>query len=174
LLGAIQLAYWWRPWPVRQRRAVVALAAMIPPIALLQQVLPAPQPLLWLYPAIVAGAGLPAPLSAAVVGVMALAAVFPLPPTDHTGAALVLGTTHTLLLSTVLAGLGMAAVRQLILVNADLQATRAELAELAVARERERLARDLHDLLGRTLSLIAVKAELAARLSAGRAPPAEA
>jgi two-component system sensor histidine kinase DesK len=69
-------------------------------------------------------------------------------------------------LSIVLAGLGMTAVRQLIAVNADLHATRAELADVAVAGERERLARELHDLLGRTLSLIAVKAELASRLSA--------
>jgi two-component system sensor histidine kinase DesK len=64
-------------------------------------------------------------------------------------------------------------VRQLIAVNADLHATRAELAELAVAGERERLARELHDLLGRTLSLIAVKAELASRLSAKGDPSAE-
>jgi two-component system sensor histidine kinase DesK len=48
------------------------------------------------------------------------------------------------------------------------------LADLAVADERERLARELHDLLGRTLSLIAVKAELASRLSAQRDPSAGA
>ena len=71
-----------------------------------------------------------------------------------------------MLLSIVLAGLGMNAVRQLIALNADLHATRAELAELAVAADRERLARELRDLLARTLSLIAVKAELASRLSA--------
>jgi two-component system sensor histidine kinase DesK len=60
----------------------------------------------------------------------------------------------------------MHAVRQLIRLNRDLHATRAELADLAVAADRERLARELHDLLARTLSLIAVKAELASRLSA--------
>jgi two-component system sensor histidine kinase DesK len=60
----------------------------------------------------------------------------------------------------------MNAVRQLIAANADLHATRAELADLAVAADRERLMRELHDLLARTLSLIAVKAELASRLSA--------
>src|ERR671936_2599318 len=65
-----------------------------------------------------------------------------------------------------LAGLGMNAVRQLISLNLELHATRAELADLAVASDRERLARELHDLLARTLSLIAVKAELASRLSA--------
>jgi two-component system sensor histidine kinase DesK len=51
--------------------------------------------------------------------------------------------------------------------NAELTEARAELARLAVARERERFARDLHDLLGHTLSVIAIKAELARRLLPG-------
>jgi signal transduction histidine kinase len=40
---------------------------------------------------------------------------------------------------------------------------RADLARLAVADERERFARDLHDLLGHSLSVIALKAQLARR-----------
>jgi two-component system, NarL family, sensor histidine kinase DesK len=48
--------------------------------------------------------------------------------------------------------------------NADLRDARSELAELAVSQERLRFARDLHDLLGHDLSLIALKAELAGRL----------
>jgi len=48
--------------------------------------------------------------------------------------------------------------------NAALRDARAELAEMAVAEERLRFARDLHDLLGHDLSLIALKAELARRL----------
>jgi two-component system sensor histidine kinase DesK len=40
-----------------------------------------------------------------------------------------------------------------------------EIERLAALGERERIARDLHDLLGHTLSLIVVKAELAARLT---------
>jgi two-component system sensor histidine kinase DesK len=39
-----------------------------------------------------------------------------------------------------------------------------EITRLAKLAERERIARDLHDLLGHTLSLIALKAELAHRL----------
>src|SRR5579859_3907701 len=27
LLGVIQLLYWWRPWPIQQRRAAIALVA---------------------------------------------------------------------------------------------------------------------------------------------------
>jgi two-component system, NarL family, sensor histidine kinase DesK len=52
--------------------------------------------------------------------------------------------------------------------NAELREARAELAELAVAEERLRFARDLHDLLGHDLSLIALKAELAGRLLPSR------
>lgn len=41
---------------------------------------------------------------------------------------------------------------------------REQRAELAVGRERTRLARDLHDILGHSLTVITVKAELAGRL----------
>jgi two-component system, NarL family, sensor histidine kinase DesK len=45
-----------------------------------------------------------------------------------------------------------------------LRQTRAELAQAAVAQERLRIARDLHDLLGHSLSLITLKAELSRRM----------
>ncbi len=48
--------------------------------------------------------------------------------------------------------------------NAQLDAARQEIARLAVAAERNRFARDLHDLLGHSLTVVAVKAELAGRL----------
>jgi two-component system, NarL family, sensor histidine kinase DesK len=57
--------------------------------------------------------------------------------------------------------------------NAELRAARAELAEMAVAEERLRFARDLHDLLGHDLSLIALKAELAGKLLPDRVTQAE-
>jgi two-component system, NarL family, sensor histidine kinase DesK len=56
-------------------------------------------------------------------------------------------------------------------VLAELQATRAELAALAVGRERLRISRDLHDLLGQSLSAISLKGDLAMRLL-GRDPAA--
>jgi two-component system sensor histidine kinase DesK len=49
------------------------------------------------------------------------------------------------------------------LVN-ELYRSRAELAELAVDEERVRVSRDLHDLLGQSLSAISLKGDLAARL----------
>lgn len=46
----------------------------------------------------------------------------------------------------------------------ELRAARAELAELALGRERLRLSRDLHDLLGQSLSAVSLKGDLAMRL----------
>lgn len=51
-------------------------------------------------------------------------------------------------------------------VNRELHIARGEIARLAVGDERLRFARDLHDLLGHSLSLIALKSELARRLIA--------
>jgi two-component system sensor histidine kinase DesK len=48
--------------------------------------------------------------------------------------------------------------------NSELRAAREQIARLAVADERLRFARDLHDLLGHSLSVIALKSELARRL----------
>ncbi|MGW3105175.1 sensor histidine kinase [Streptomyces sp. NPDC001100] len=47
----------------------------------------------------------------------------------------------------------------------ELRAAREELARRAVAEERMRFSRDLHDLLGHTLSVIVVKSEAARRLA---------
>ena len=177
LLGAIHVLYWRRPWPSPQRRAVVAAAAMVLTNIVLLHLLGLTQPLVWLYPALILGAGLPLSTAALGIGLTAVAAAAPLAaPMSHEGplAVRTLAPSHSVLLAIVLAGLAMNAVRQLIAVNAALYATRAELADLAVARERDRLAHELHDLLGRTLSLIAVKAELASRLSARRDASAEA
>jgi two-component system, NarL family, sensor histidine kinase DesK len=49
-----------------------------------------------------------------------------------------------------------------------LHSARAELARMAVAQERLRFARDLHDLLGYSLSSITLKSELAYRLADGQ------
>jgi two-component system sensor histidine kinase DesK len=48
--------------------------------------------------------------------------------------------------------------------NADLVAAEQENARLAVDNERNRFARDLHDILGHSLTVITVKAELAQRM----------
>lgn len=48
--------------------------------------------------------------------------------------------------------------------NAELKLSHDEVRRLAALAERERIGRDLHDLLGHTLSLITIKSELANRL----------
>ena len=47
--------------------------------------------------------------------------------------------------------------------NAKLRLAHDEITQLAKTAERERIARDLHDLLGHTLSLIVIKSELASK-----------
>jgi two-component system, NarL family, sensor histidine kinase DesK len=67
-----------------------------------------------------------------------------------------------------LVGIGMIAVSRLVVTVRELRAARREISQLAaaeaVARERLRFARDLHDLLGHSLSSITLKSELAGRL----------
>jgi len=48
--------------------------------------------------------------------------------------------------------------------RADLRLSMDEVRRLAASTERERIGRDLHDLLGQTLSMVALKSELAGRL----------
>ena len=63
-----------------------------------------------------------------------------------------------------LIGIGMITVSRLVVTVRELQAAREEIARLAVSEERLRFARDLHDLLGHSLSSITLKSELAGRL----------
>jgi len=56
---------------------------------------------------------------------------------------------------------------QKIRANSKLQMAHEEIEQLAKVAERERIARDLHDVLGHTLSVIVLKSELAGRLIAG-------
>ncbi|MCZ1017864.1 sensor histidine kinase [Streptomyces noursei] len=65
-------------------------------------------------------------------------------------------------------GFVMVGVQNLIRTTQELRAAREEVARLAANEERLRLARDLHDLLGHSLSLITLKSELAGRMLPGR------
>jgi two-component system sensor histidine kinase DesK len=69
-----------------------------------------------------------------------------------------------LFLLVLLIGFAMTGVRQLVLTTVELRKARATVAQLAANEERLRLARDLHDLLGHSLSLITLKSELAGRM----------
>ena len=109
---------------------------------------------------------------AAVVGVMtlptrgALVLTLGLALANELSARLVPGWTEQagLTFAICTAGFAMWGVQQLMLRNVDLLRAREENAQLVVAEERNRFARDLHDILGHSLTVITVKAELANRL----------
>jgi two-component system, NarL family, sensor histidine kinase DesK len=63
-----------------------------------------------------------------------------------------------------IAALAVWGVVHLVERNTQLAAAREEIERLAVDAERNRFARDLHDLLGHSLTVVSVKAELAGRL----------
>lgn len=67
-------------------------------------------------------------------------------------------------LAVFLTGMGTYGFHRLFAVIAELDRTREELARTAVSQERLRFSRDLHDLLGHTLSVMVVKAEVVRRL----------
>jgi len=110
--------------------------------------------------------------SAPLVGAMALAALL---------VPLAVGSWHVSLAKSFAdvtpvaipaVALATAATIQVVRANQELAAARAQLARLAAENERIRIARDLHDLLGHSLTTITVKAGLARRL--GPADPAGA
>ena len=68
------------------------------------------------------------------------------------------------LLNDLLVGIAAVAGRLLVEANQKLSQAREQIARLAVGEERLRFARDLHDLIGHSLSVIALKSELAGRL----------
>lgn len=63
-----------------------------------------------------------------------------------------------------LTGVTAAVLNRLLIANRELRRTREQLAVAAVAQERDRVSRDLHDALGHTLSVIVVKATAVRRL----------
>ncbi|RKE21262.1 sensor histidine kinase [Streptomyces sp. TLI_171] len=74
------------------------------------------------------------------------------------------GETFYISVATITNGLVIYGLSRLTDLVIEVHRSRAELATLAVAQERLRFARDLHDLLGYSLSAITLKCELAYRL----------
>jgi two-component system sensor histidine kinase DesK len=75
------------------------------------------------------------------------------------------GDIWSVLYGTVLSGFIVAMILRLVSVIRELQETRQELARAAVDEERLRFARDLHDLLGHTLSVMVLKAQVTRKLA---------
>ena len=159
-LGLIWAWFWTRICAGPDRRFTVpAIVATTLILTVFTLRTPAQYGSLFLYPVIMAGAafrwrgGL-----AAVVVLSLLSAVI-----DVTRGESVTTSTGQLL-NDLLVGIAAVGGRLLVEANQQLSQAREQIARLAVGEERVRFARDLHDLLGHSLSVIALKSELAGRL----------
>ncbi|MEU2609757.1 sensor histidine kinase [Streptomyces albus] len=77
------------------------------------------------------------------------------------------GVWTSFVIPALLGGFALMSARKTVRTMRELREARAVVAELAASEERLRLARDLHDLLGHSLSLITLKSELAGRMLPG-------
>lgn len=150
-----------QPLARRGRRAIRAGIALLAATAGLTLALGAPRSFTLLFVYVVAAAGLlqPPRIAGAVTGVAAVGVAIGLAVAGSDGS-----TVAAYAVTIVAVGALMAAFGNAMRANRELAEAREELARLAVSEERLRIARDLHDLLGHTLSLIALKSELATRL----------
>jgi two-component system, NarL family, sensor histidine kinase DesK len=158
-VGIFVWLIWRQPRPLPLRRAVLIIIVLLAIPTCLVLTDGAAWATLFIYVGGVIANNLPGRWALVGVGVCAGLSA---------GSLLIIGSSAGVIIGYATPALG---VGMLMLVMADLRASnrqlvdaRAELAQLAVTRERERFARDLHDLLGHTLSVIALKAELAGRL----------
>jgi two-component system, NarL family, sensor histidine kinase DesK len=164
LLAAVVLAYlyvMWRtpadPPPRRRGLAVAAMAAIIVALVLLR--FPGQWAPLLVFVSLSLAVVLPRGLAVRAIALVAAATVaLSLWQGLPSSTALLHGV------QTLIAGLGMLGFLHILGLNLQLLQAREELARMAVAKERLRFARDLHDLLGHSLSVIVLKSELASRL----------
>ncbi|MFE6833217.1 sensor histidine kinase [Streptomyces sp. NPDC057705] len=150
-----------RRMPVR--RVLLSLAVLAAQATILSLTLGREWLVLFVYVAISSGAALPAEYSRwTVPGTTALLAV--------TANAVPGGTAYLagLLIPALMGGFAMVGIRAMIRTTIELREARATVAQLAANEERLRMARDLHDLLGHSLSLITLKSELAGRMLPGQ------
>jgi two-component system sensor histidine kinase DesK len=156
--AVLWLWFWWGAIDSRSPAAApLTVALMTVLLAFLTYLAPPGRDAL-LLAALAAGAAFEARRAAAVVAALALLVgavqiIHGAQPPAAVGLAvnaLVVGA----------AGIGG---RLLLVTNRELTRARDEIAQLAVAEERLRFARDLHDLLGQDLTLAVLKSELAAR-----------
>src|SRR3954447_25818092 len=162
--GFLWFFVWWRNSRVHVGRPPAArsvLAVLLAGMVLLALVAPAGGDTALaglVYVGVAAAITLPPRHAAAVIAVLAgLVLVLPrvLPgwtPDDAFVPQLLLGCFAAF-------GIGQVIER-----NAQLARAREQLVDLAVTQERERMGRDVHDILGHSLTVITVKAELAGRL----------
>jgi two-component system sensor histidine kinase DesK len=148
-----------------ERRVHVALLVTLAALALyLEVAFGSGIPYQFMFVVIAAAVTLPTlPAASAVVTIMALTSgIYAL----RSGWDALSSTWESAVAPFAIVGFSMIIVNRLVLTVRELRAARGEITRLAVAEERLRFARDLHDLLGHSLSSITLKSELAGRLLA--------
>jgi two-component system, NarL family, sensor histidine kinase DesK len=164
---ALFIALYWSLLPParwlkrRGDERVMAALALMPAIAIVVLVAGAPKSYgaLFVYFVVAVGMLLPERVAVAVVGATSLGVGIAAAAWGAGG-----GEIAALVLTTLALGVMMTAFGRVARGNRELRAARHELARLAVSEERVRIARDVHDLLGHSLSVIALKSELAGKL----------
>jgi two-component system, NarL family, sensor histidine kinase DesK len=147
-------------WPRQAQWGLIAIAVLA---ALACVVYGSAWTPLWIYVSAAAGMVLAAPAygrGTALRGVLAVGACYVFFSwLTHAGTAEFLAV----LLPVLLVGVVMIGFREQIQLMNDLTQARETVAKLAANEERLRLARDMHDLTGQSLSTITLKSELAAK-----------
>ncbi|MFD0061524.1 sensor histidine kinase [Streptomyces sp. NPDC056637] len=138
-------------------RLAAVLGALAAVAVVMSLTLGAPWLVLFVYVSVSCGAVLPMRYARWTIVAVTAAMVL-------LGVPLGRGWDLGLVVPALLGGFAMTGVRQLVRTTVELRRARATVAQLAANEERLRLARDLHDLLGHSLSLITLKSELAGRM----------
>ncbi|GMA19614.1 two-component sensor histidine kinase [Arsenicicoccus piscis] len=145
-------------WPSPRARTALACTVLVAVVTLGSTQWSSWAPA-WLLAAMTAGVALRPRVALVVVPLCALLAGA---TTAHLGAATEAVLTQAFVVA--LAGTTAAVIGRLVATTEALRRTRLQLADLAVEQERDRVARDLHDVLGHTLSVMVVKAVAVRRL----------
>jgi two-component system, NarL family, sensor histidine kinase DesK len=150
----------WDKYPVLARWGLAALVLLAGAFTLIFHGEKAGGNVVWIFVSSVSGWAVPNQRAAlrAVAGIAACYLFFSW--LGHEG----LGNTLITLIPVVFVGITMASIRNQLKLGWELRQAREEVARLAATEERLRLARDMHDLTGQSLSMITLKSELAARL----------
>ena len=169
-------AYFWVMWPhplsnlARTRlklQSSVILITSLATLVLLLSIINGSS-FLWLFIGVSAIAGITLSFRNASIAVMGLTLLTVATNLSIDGSFASTNWLQIIPLALLVRGLGLDMIGFVRLSDAlrELQGAREELAHQAVMEERLRMARDLHDLLGHTISLITWKSDLAGRLLA--------